>query len=783
MSIFDLVRKMAAPPARKANDVTWDGSRGWQVVTGKDGDDLPDSFEAYVLEALRRNPIVAAAVREIQTSLSEAPIRAYRKDADGEWVLIPNHRAEALLAAPNGKDSGVEFIERLCQHYLLGGNGYVRKVRSGFGIPLQLRTIRPDRVRSVDVDRDGIPVAWEVATKAYGQPERIPASEIVHIPDTDPLNEVFGMPRIAAAALDIATDNEASSYVHELLSNHGSPGTLVLVDAAQVRNRAVLELSEERWEERFGPHRGRGKVAFLPGAHKVESIGFNLSDLEFPDLRRVTREDIAAVFGVDPRLLGISSATGSASMNGNEYEEARRKLWVQTIIPLIRRFEGKLNAALAPDFGENVWLRFDLSEVLALAEDRSAAVERGVKMAESGGATLPEVRAEMGLDPDVDPDALLVHRGSIKLVPATPPEPDDEEDDPDGDQEDDGGGGGDVGADEDDEDGDEEAGWTPDPEFKAETARMVRMLAGRVAEWEQAQTDIPNAKADAGPWGVTPAGGRLLKGADSADRVREWKRFDDLARAQEPIYRMAADRMFDRQRREIDAMLRETLEDGDKAAFATPPETKGGITRESLDRFKRRLGARFDEYHRAWRARFDALLSQTVDVTAGRLSGATGLSFDVRAPLVKEAIRNRVNFIVGADHLTKAAILEQVERGFRDGLGRDEVARMVRRVFDRGLVTKQGRVLSAAERSKLIAQTETTAISNSAAVRLMRSTGADWVKMWLSQGDDRVRDEHRDEESDSHENPVPLKEAFRITGLDAPAEPNCRCTVLFEPAE
>lgn len=774
MGLFENARKLATARASgKSTDLTWDGGRGWSVVRGKDGDDLPRDFNSYVMEGWRRNPVVRRCTMENATSVAEAPIRAFRRDDDGNFERIVGHAAEDLFVMPNQAHDGVGFIEKAVHQFLIGGNVFMEKRRLGSGVPFELHLHRPDRVTGVDVDpKTGIPIRWEVVTDAQmGTKTFVKARDMVHIPDTDPMNEIFGTPRLVSATLETDTDNKASSYVNEILGNFGSPGTVVSVDAAQVRNKIYLERAAEEWTEKFGPGRGRGKVAFLPGATRIQNVGFDLSELEFKDLRRVTRESICSVFGVDPGMIGLGSAAKGGTLSGAEHESIRRAFWEQTILPMMRRWAAALNAFLAPEFGENVWLLFDTSDVTALQPDRDADAARAVKLAEAGSFTKEEIRSEFGADPETDDDDIIVMRGTVKHTKAgelgeTPEPPPGFGEDDEGEEEDDG----DTGTD----DGDEDEGEEEDEEMAAIVdglnawARPLDMLTNALDDWREKAGPVERAGRGT-PFTLT---GYVVKDKDAYPDA--WKQFDEFARIQEPAYRSTADALFQIQRDELVRLARITFRDESKA-----------ITEESLDEFRRRMGDRFDRYHREWRRRYDVLMSQTVDVVAAGLAGATALSFDVFNPLVRQAVDERLNLIVGADQLTHDAIMAHVEDGFVEGLSSNELADRVREVFDQGvtvrLPTGKTRVLSAAERSTLIARTETTAVANRAAVALMKSTtDVPWVKLWLSQGDDRVRPEHQEEEADSENDPVPLDEPFRVTGLDAPGEPNCRCSVLFE---
>jgi hypothetical protein len=58
----------------------------------------------------------------------------------------------------------------------------------------------------------------------------------------------------------------------------------------------------------------------------------------------------------------------------------------------------------------------------------------------------------------------------------------------------------------------------------------------------------------------------------------------------------------------------------------------------------------------------------------------------------------------------------------------------------------------------------------------VRASDAEVEKEWVTQGDDRVRDEHAAMEGER----VPRDDNFS-NGLDYPSEPNCRCGVLLHP--
>lgn len=401
----------------RKGDVTWDGERGWSLLRGV-RKDAPYTFEQLVYEAFRKNGVVSACVRAITSSLSEAPIYAYKPGGEPDtWERQRGHYAEELMQYPNRKDDSVTIIERTGQHFLLGGNGYWRKYRLGSGRVDRIVPIRPDRVVKTGVDAEELPLYYDIQDADNPtRKERVDADDIVHFVDVDPLNEVFGMPRLLSAALDTHSDNQASEYVSEILSNHGSPGLLIGVNE-NAKPQQIRD-AEERFQDKFGPGKGRGKTGFVPGASTVREIGFNLNQLEFPDLRAISRETICAVFGVDPLLIGIGSAARAGSLNGTEAVAALRRLWTQTLIPLIRRWEARINTQLSPDLGD-IFLFFEVSQIEALQEPRGEAVKRALEMKQVGGYTLGEIRSETGHDPRLPADSVVLQDTKTTALPSS----------------------------------------------------------------------------------------------------------------------------------------------------------------------------------------------------------------------------------------------------------------------------------------------------------------------------------------------------------------------------
>lgn len=136
--------------------------------------------------------------------------------------------------------------------------------------------------------------------------------------------------------------------------------------------------------------------------------------------------------------------------------------------------------------------------------------------------------------------------------------------------------------------------------------------------------------------------------------------------------------------------------------------------------------------------------------------------------IAQEAVRQKITSITDT---TRARIIALVDQGYRDGLGQQPIARMIRdRIPAMSLV-----------RGALIARTETHGAAQFGADVAARETGLTLRKEWVAAEDERTREDHREANGQI----VGMDDAFVVGGVSmmypgdpsAPVEQvaNCRC--------
>ncbi|MCO6177575.1 phage portal protein [Ciceribacter sp. RN22] len=348
------------------------------------------SYGTLAREGFMKNPVAHRTVRLISEAAAAVPWLLY----DGE-TEVGEHPALRLMARPNGRTGGADFLEALYGHLLLAGNAFVEPLVLG-GRAAELHLLRPDRV-SVVAGRDGWPEAYEY--RAGSAVRRIAAEgegALMHLKLFHPLDDHLGFPPLAAAQVALDLHNAAARWNKALLDNSARPSGALVYQPKEGGNLAPDQyerLKRELDEGYSGPMRA-GRPLLLEGGLDWKSMGLSPRDMDFVEARNGAARDVALAFGVPPMLLGIPGDNTYAN-----YQEANRAFFRLTVLPLVNRTAKSFSGFLSGLFGEALTLAPDLDQVAGLAAERDALWAR------LGGADFlsdAEKRAAVGYGPGTD---------------------------------------------------------------------------------------------------------------------------------------------------------------------------------------------------------------------------------------------------------------------------------------------------------------------------------------------------------------------------------------------
>ncbi|WP_417459252.1 phage portal protein [Kordiimonas sp.] len=325
----------------------------------------PRRYDSLSEEGYRQNVIAYRAVGLVARACASVPFALYRGD-----MRIDEHDVLSLLARPNPRVRGENFLYNFVGYHLIAGNAYALAVGPDGRAPKELWLMRPDTVQVVE-GADGLPAGFE--QNVAGRKQRYGAGSVLHWKTFNPLSDWYGMAPLEAAAMSVDAFNEGSRWNLALIQNGGSPSGVLYQEAGEA------PLSEEQFnalkgevERRYTGGKNAGRPLLLEGGLKWEAMGMSPRDMDWASAKNMSAREIATAFGVPPQMLGLPDAATYSN-----YTEARQSLWEDTVVPMCLEIASELTNWLVPMFGDaSLTLKPDFEDVPALEAKRTARFDR-----------------------------------------------------------------------------------------------------------------------------------------------------------------------------------------------------------------------------------------------------------------------------------------------------------------------------------------------------------------------------------------------------------------------
>ncbi len=371
-------------PTRRLIALTGAGQPRW----------TPRDYAALAKEGYAGNPVVHRCVRLIAEASASLPLVVHT--AEGARAG-PDHPLQRLLDRPNPEESGPDLLERFFGALQCSGNGYLEAAGDTDAPPSELYALRPDRVRVVP-GPDGWPQGWIYTVD--GREALLPraadgSAPVLHLKLYNPLDDVYGLSPLEAAAKAVDVHNASSAWNKALLDNSARPsGALVYGSGSGER------LTEEQFErlkaELADQHSGAlaaGRPLLLEGGLDWKPMGLTPAELDFADGKHAAAREIALAFGVPPQLLGVPGDNTYSN-----YKEANAAFWRLAVVPLAQRAARALTGWLGPRF-DGATVAVDLDGAPALADERT---DLWTRLGAAPFITDAERRRMAGLPPTPD---------------------------------------------------------------------------------------------------------------------------------------------------------------------------------------------------------------------------------------------------------------------------------------------------------------------------------------------------------------------------------------------
>ncbi len=356
------------------------------------------------INGYKANEIVYACISKRAKAISEAGLMVY--DTTGETKERDEQHALAqLIRKPNERVTEEEFWQISEIYLLIAGFSAWEKEYNRLGEVINLWPMRPDWCSFYR--GQGSPLR-AIRYQPYGLPPvDIPAEKVLIFQYFDPIFPLLkGFSPVMAAYKSIGVDNNATDFLNQFFRDGAQVSGLL--KTTQSIGDVEGERIRRRWTQQHGGVGNWGQPAVLGSGIEYQQMGLNFRDMQFGDLDARSESRICSVMEVPPILVGAKVGLDRSTFSN--FSEARKAFYEETVTPEWRFMASQVREQLLPDFEDDTesWsVAFDIAQVKALQEDRTASWARAVSAATAGLVTRDEARAEMGLDPIDEVDVFV----------------------------------------------------------------------------------------------------------------------------------------------------------------------------------------------------------------------------------------------------------------------------------------------------------------------------------------------------------------------------------------
>lgn len=390
-SIFERWRKISTPSVINV------------TLTGGDASTQVLNMKAKELYQTQDN--LQAVVNFLSNSIAQLPLKVYKRDGETERRRDRDSVAALLLWRPNEDQTEFEFIRALMIEYFVFGAVYVwvlpdANSDSGY----QLRIVPTEWLQPQEESNSYAPDTIRICTKNGGTAVDVPRSEFIQFRTYSAGSPGGFLSPISALRQTLTEQVESGRFRRELWRSSGR------LNAQIIRPKDVAPWTDEQkknfataFREAWG--RGGSKAGSIPimeDGMEIKPFSTSFKESEWSQSVKLSRESVAAAYGINPSLIWHSETQTYASAKDNA-----RALYAECLGPVIQMLQQRINAFLLPMIGESsdVYVEFDLAEKL-----KGSFEERAQIMQSSVGApwlTRNEARADMNLPPIEGGDELI----------------------------------------------------------------------------------------------------------------------------------------------------------------------------------------------------------------------------------------------------------------------------------------------------------------------------------------------------------------------------------------
>lgn len=307
----------------------------------------------------RSQPWLWRVVNQLARGIARLPLRSYRDNGTDNPDPLHKEGIDAVLRRPYTKGSRFSLIEATVGNVALYGNELWVIARPGPGRPPS--QFWPLAWPYIEVIGRGLEPEGFVFHAPSG--ERVPfdPDEVVHFRWWGPSStgEMVAPSPVEPLRRTLFNEDAAQRWTSATFQNAGQPSAIVT--GPDKISRADRRIVKTELQELYGGVDNAGRIALLDRGLDWKAVASSAHDTELVNLRKLNREEVVAVYQIDPTMAGILDHGTYSNVS-----EAHRREYMDTYGQWLSMIEDTILTQII--FTEPAWedqfSAFDMGEVL-----------------------------------------------------------------------------------------------------------------------------------------------------------------------------------------------------------------------------------------------------------------------------------------------------------------------------------------------------------------------------------------------------------------------------------
>lgn len=325
--------------------------------------DAPIGDRAY--DAYGSVGTLFAIVSQIGWDVASTDWHMYRKAPardEKRRKEVTSHGFLDVWNLPNEFQTGFTLRESVQQHLDLVGEGVIVLNTIG-GLVIEMWCVRPDRIQPVKHPKKYL-VGW-IYTGPDGEEVPLTRDQVIQIKYPNPKDPYRGMGPVQTVLNDIDAARYSAEWNKNFFINGARPGGIIKVNYRM--NDDEFNAFVARWRQQHQGIANAHRVGILENA-EWEDTNFTMADMQFVEIREMSREIIREAFAFPKPMLGTVDDVNRANAEAGKEIKAENQT-----DPRLFRWKDTVNNFLLPRFANGSKLEMDYDNPVPInreAQDR-----------------------------------------------------------------------------------------------------------------------------------------------------------------------------------------------------------------------------------------------------------------------------------------------------------------------------------------------------------------------------------------------------------------------------